>query len=277
MDFGAFIDIGGIEGMVHISEISHARINHPSEILKLGQQVKVKVLKIEEDKEGHPKISLSIKALEPDSWEKGLGFEEGEIIKGKVSRLADFGAFVEVAPGVDGLVHISEISYERVSHPSRFLHEGDMIDVMVMGIDHETHRISLSLKEAMIKKRMEEGREGRDKVQLEVGQVLQGIVEDSKPYGLFIRLPQFGPKVRGLLPMEELRTSGKGDVKRKFSRGQEIQVEIVSIDENGRIRLSQKVIEEREDREDYKRYLEKEDKGGKLGTLGDILKNLKLK
>jgi ribosomal protein S1 len=152
-----------------------------------------------------------------------------------------------------------------------------MIDVMVMGIDHETHRISLSLKEAMIKKRMEEGREGRDKVQLEVGQVLQGIVEDSKPYGLFIRLPQFGPKVRGLLPMEELRTSGKGDVKRKFSRGQEIQVEIVSIDENGRIRLSQKVIEEREDREDYKRYLEKEDKGGKLGTLGDILKNLKLK
>ena len=276
-NFGAFVDIGGIEGMVHISEISHARINQPSEILKLGQQLKVKVMKIEEDKQDHPKISLSIKALEPDSWEKGLGFKEEEVIKGKVSRLTDFGAFVEVAPGVDGLVHISEISYERVSHPSRFLHEGDMIDVLVMGIDRETHRISLSIKEAMIKKRMEEEGEGADKAQLEVGQVLKGIVEDSKPYGLFIRLPQFGPKVKGLLPIEELRESGKGDVKKKFPKGQEIRVEIVSIDGNGKIRLSQRVIKEREDQEDYKKFLEKEEKDGKLGTLGDVFKNLKLK
>jgi small subunit ribosomal protein S1 len=276
-DFGAFVDIGGIEGMVHISEISHGRINHPSEILKTGQQVKVKVLKIETDKEGRVKVSLSIKALLPDSWEKGLGFEEGEIIHGKVSRLTDFGAFVEVALGVDGLVHISEISYERVSHPSRFLHEGDMVDVLVMGIDRETHRISLSIKEATIKKRMDMEGEGLDKVRLEVGQVLKGIVEDSKPYGLFVRLPQLGVKVRGLLPMAELRNSEKGDIKKKFPKGQEIQVEIISIDEQGRIRLSQRVMEEREDREDYKKFLEKEDKGGKLGTLGDVFKNLKLK
>jgi small subunit ribosomal protein S1 len=111
------VDIGGIEGMVHISEISHLRIKHPSEILKSGQSINVKVVKVEADKEGHPKISLSIKSLEPDSWEKGLGFEEGEIIRGKVSKLTDLGAFVEVAPGVDGLVHISEISYEHVPHP----------------------------------------------------------------------------------------------------------------------------------------------------------------
>jgi small subunit ribosomal protein S1 len=277
MDFGAFVDIGGIEGMVHISEMSHGRISHPSEILKPDQQVKVKVMKIEADKEGRPKISLSIKALEPDSWEKGLGFQEGEIIQGKVSRLMDFGAFVEVAPGVDGLVHISEISYERVSHPSRFLHEGDMVDVLVMGIDRETHRVSLSIKEANIKKRMEQEGEGSDKVRLEVGQALKGIIEDIKPYGLFVRLPQLGVKVRGLLSMEELRDSEKGDVKKRFPKGKEIQVEIVSIDEKGRIRLSQKVIEEREDREDYKRFLERENQGGKLGTLGDILKNLKLK
>jgi len=276
-DFGAFVDIGGIEGLVHISEISHGRIKHPSEILKPGQEMRVKVVKIEADKEGRPKISLSIKALEPDSWEKGLGFEEGEIIRGKVSKLADFGAFVEVAPGVDGLVHISEISYERVSHPSRFLHEGDMVDVLVMGIDRQTHRISLSIKEATIKKRMEKEGEGSEKVRLEVGQVLRGIVEDSKPYGLFIRLPQFGAKVRGLLPMEELRDSEKRDVKRKFPKGQEIQVEIISIDEQGRIRLSQRVMEEREDREDYKKFVEKEDKAGKLGTLGDLFKNLKVK
>ena len=276
-DFGAFVDIGGIEGMVHISEISHGRIGHPSEILKPGQPVKVKVMKIEADREGRPKISLSIKALEPDSWDKGLEFEEGQIIQGKVSRLTDFGAFIEVAPGVDGLVHISEISYERVSHPSRFLHEGDRVDVLVMGIDRQTHRVSLSIKEAMIKKRMEKEGEGTDKVRLEVGQVLRGIVDDIKSYGLFVRLPQFGAKVRGLLPLEELRGSEKGDVKKKFPKGQEIQVEIISIDEKGRIRLSQRVMEEREDREDYKKFLEKEEKDGKLGTLGDLFKNLKLK
>jgi small subunit ribosomal protein S1 len=273
--FGVFVDIGGVEGMVHISEISHVRINHPSEILKTGQQVKVKVLKIESGKEGRPRVSLSIKALEPDSWEKGLGFEEGDIVCGKVSRVTDFGAFVEVAPGVDGLVHISEISYDRISHPSRFLHEGDRVDVLVMGIDREKRRISLSIKEAITKRKVAE--EGLDQVRLEVGQVLKGIVEESKSYGVFVRLPQLGPKIRGLLPVEEIRISEKGDFKKKLPGGKEIQVEIISIDEKGRIRLSQKVMEEREDRKDYEKYLEKEEKGGKLGTLGDIFKNLKLK
>ncbi len=272
MDFGAFVDIGGIEGMVHISEISYERINHPSEILKPGQQVKVKVMKVEPDKQGQQKIALSMKALEPDPWERNFGFEEGGIIHGKISRLTDFGAFVEVAPGVDGLVHISEISYERVSHPSKLLHVGDKVDVLVMGIDRETHRISLSIKEAVIKKDVE-----GDQVHLEIGQVLKGIVEDIKPYGLFVRIPQLGLKVRGLLPVQELKDSGKGDVKKRFPKGKEIQVEIISIDEKGRIGLSQKVIEEREDREDYKKFLEKEDKAGKLGTLGDIFKDLKLK
>ena len=275
-DFGAFVDIGGIDGMVHLSEISHVRIKHPSEILKIGQPVKVKVLKIESDKKGRPKISLSMKALEPDSWEKGLGLEEGQIVHGKVSRLTDFGAFVEVAPGVDGLVHISEISYDRISHPNQLLREGDGVDVLVMGIDRETRRISLSIKEATLKKRIRE-ETGLEKISLEVGQVLEGVVEDSKPFGLFIRLPQLGPKIKGLLPMEEIRSSEKGDIKKKFPRGREVHVEIVSIDEKGRIRLSQRVMEEREDREDYMKFLEKEDKSGQLGTLGDLFKNLKVK
>ena len=276
-DFGAFVDIGGIEGMVHVSEISHQRIRRPSEILKPGQEIRVKVMKIETDKDGRPKISLSIKALEPDSWEKGLGFQEGEIIRGKVSRLMDFGAFVEVAPGVDGLVHISEIGYERITHPSKLLHEGDIVDVLVMGMDHQARRISLSIKEAMIKKRTSEGGEGLDRVPLEVGQIVRGIVEDIKPYGLFVRLPQLGAKARGLLPVEELKDSEKVDAKKRFPRGMEIQVEIVAIDEKGRIRLSKRILEERRDREDYEKFLETEDKDGKLGTLGDIFKNLKLK
>jgi len=275
-NFGAFADLGGVEGMVHISEVSHGRIDHPSEVLKQGQMVNVKVLKIEPDKEGKPKISLSIKALEPDSWEKGLGFDEGEIIRGKVSRLTDFGAFVEVAPGVDGLVHVSEISYDRISHPGQFLKEGDWVDVLVMGIDREARRISLSIKEAAIRRKMSE-EEGSGQARLEVGQVLKGIVEDVKPYGLFVRLPQFGGKVKGLLPSEELRSSEKGDIKKRFPRGKEIQVEIVSMDEKGKIRLSQRTMEEREDREDYEKFLHREDRSGKLGTLGDVFKNLKLK
>jgi len=277
VDFGAFVDLGGVEGMVHVSEISHQRIGHPSEVLQSGQDVRVKVLKIEQGKENRPKIALSIKALEPDAWEKGLGFEEGEIVSGKVSRLADFGAFVEVAPGVDGLVHVSEISYERVSHPSKILHEGEPVEVMVMGIDHQTRRISLSIKEAMINKQVGEGEKESPPARLEVGQVLRGIVDDSKPYGLFVRLPRLGARVRGLLPMEELRASEKGDVKKRFPKGAEIQVEIIAIDEKGRIRLSQKVMEEREDRASYEQFLEKGDRQGELGTFGDLLKDLKLR
>jgi ribosomal protein S1 len=147
---------------------------------------------------------------------------------------------------------------------------------MVMGIDQKTRRISLSIKEAMIKKRTSEDEEGFKKARLEVGQSVRGIVEDIKPYGIFVRLPQLGAKVRGLLPLEELRDSEKVDAKRKFPRGMEIQSEIVSIDEKGRIRLSQKIVEEKRDQEEYKKFLEKEDQEGKFGTLGDILKNLKL-
>ncbi len=275
-NFGAFVDIGGIEGMVHISEIAHGRIHHPSDLLQTGQTVKVKVLKVETDKEGKPKVSLSIKALEPDSWQRGLGFEEGEIIRGTVSRLTDFGAFVEVAPGVDGLVHLSEISYDRLSHPSQYLREGDTVDVLVLGIHPETRRISLSIKEAGLKKKLVE-EAGEQKAHLEVGQVLRGIVEEVKPYGVFVRLPQFGPKVKGLLPQEELRSSEKGDLKKRFSRGKEIQVEIISIDELGKIKLSQRTLEEREDREDYQEFKEREGRSRGFGTLGDVFKDLKLK
>jgi small subunit ribosomal protein S1 len=272
MDFGAFVDIGGIEGMVHVSEISHARIGHPSEVLKTGQKVKVKVLKIDPDKGGRRKIALSLKALEQSPWEKGFPFKEGEVISGTVSRLADFGAFVEVAPGVDGLVHLSEISYDRVPHPSRVLKEGDRVDVLVLKIDEEKRRISLSIKDAAIKQRIVDA---GGEVRLEVGQVLKGIVEDQKSYGLFIRLPQLGMGVRGLLPMEELVQSEKSDVKKRLPRGREIQVEIISIDEKGRIQLSQKVTKEKQDREDYEKFLKKEEPPGKLGTLGELFKNLK--
>jgi ribosomal protein S1 len=146
------------------------------------------------------------------------------------------------------------------------------VEVLVLKIDEEKRRISLSIKDAAVKQRIvAAGEEAR----LEVGQVLNGIVEDQKSYGLFVRLPQLGMEVRGLLPMEELVLSEKGDVKKKLPRGREIQVEIISIDEKGRIQLSQKVTKERQDREAYEKFLKKEEPPGKLGTLGELFKNLK--
>lgn len=273
MNFGAFVDIGGLEGLLHVSEISRARIGHPSEVLEPGQIVKVRILKIETDRKGAPRVSLSRKVFEPEIWDTGLPFREGEVIPGKVSRLADFGAFVEVAPGVDGLVHVSEISYQKVAHPNRVLKEGDAIEVLVLKIDEGKRRLSLSIKEAQSRQKAEAyAREGGE-ARLEVGQVLPGIVEDHKPYGLFVRLPQFGIGVRGLLPMEELMDADKADVKKKFPQGQEIQVEILAIDDKERIRLSMRAKKDREERGDYDKYLARGDKAGEMGTLGELLKS----
>jgi len=273
MNFGAFVDIGGLEGLLHVSEISRARIGHPSEVLEPGQIVKVRILKIETDRKGAPRVSLSRKVFEPEIWDTGLPFREGEVIPGKVSRLADFGAFVEVAPGVDGLVHVSEISYQKVVHPNRVLKEGDAIEVLVLKIDEGKRRLSLSIKEAQSRQKAEAyAREGGE-ARLEVGQVLPGIVEDHKPYGLFVRLPQFGIGVRGLLPMEELMDADKADVKKKFPQGQEIQVEILAIDDKERIRLSMRAKKDREERGDYDKYLARGDKAGEMGTLGELLKS----
>jgi small subunit ribosomal protein S1 len=267
MDFGAFVDIGGVEGMVHVSEISHGRIKHPSEILAAGQAVKVKVLRIEAEKGGRPRIALSIKALEPEIWDQGFAFREGDVISGRVTRLVDFGAFIEIARGVEGLVHISEISYEKIPHPSRALKEGQAVEVLVQKIDPENRRISLSIKDAAIKQKMP-----RDAAAVrEVGQILQGIVEDQKPYGLFVRLPQLGMNVRGLLPLEELLEGDKGDLKKKYPRGKELTVEIIALEED-KIRLSQRSMKEKKDREEFENYLQKEGRGPKLGTLGEALK-----
>ena len=265
--FGAFVDLGGVEGMVHLSEISHVRIKDPAEVLELGQVVKVKVLKVEKDKNGQPKISLSLKALEPEIWEKGLNFKEGDVISGKVSRLTDFGAFVELAPGLEGLVHISEISYQKIPHPNRLLKEGDKVDVLVLKIDEEKKRISLSIRDAAF-------RDHSPNARLEVGQVLTGIIEDAKRYGLFIKLPQLGREVKGFLPWEEIMESERTDLKKKFSPGKEMPVEIKEIDEQGKILLSQKSWQEEAAREEYQKFLSP-DKPGSLGTLADVFKKIK--
>ena len=144
--FGAFIDLGGIEGMLHISELGYARVERPEDMLSLGQEVDVAVLKIEPGEKGE-RISLSLKALASDPWgETAAHLVEGARVRGKVTRLQPFGAFVEIAPGVEGLVHISELGAgRRINHPREVVSVGQEVEAVVLSVDHERRRIALSM------------------------------------------------------------------------------------------------------------------------------------
>lgn len=153
-DFGAFVDIGGIDGLIHISEMSWNRIDHPSEVLQVGQEVEVEVLAVDPERE---RVSLGYKQTQPHPWDNILEkYEKGQIVEGKVVRLADFGAFVELEPGVEGLVHVSQIAYHHVEKPQDELDEGQVVKVKILDIKPEERRISLSIKEAIERPRKEE-------------------------------------------------------------------------------------------------------------------------
>lgn len=159
--YGAFVDLGGVEGLLHVSEIDHNRVGHPKEVLTEGQDVTVKITKIEKGKgrAGRERISLSRKELMEDPWEKvKTQFPEGELVKGKVVRLAPFGAFVELMPGIDGLVHISELDTERrISHPREAVKPDQEVEVTVLRIDAGKRRISLSMKPGAVPEVVVEG------------------------------------------------------------------------------------------------------------------------
>ncbi len=142
-NFGAFVDIGGIDGLIHISELSWGRVKHPSDVLSIGEDVKVEVLDFEESSE---RISLSLKSIQPEPWKVASEkYQVGEIIEGEVVRLVDFGAFVEIEPGLDGLVHISQISEAHVAKPSDVLQKGQKVEVKILDINVEDQRMSLSM------------------------------------------------------------------------------------------------------------------------------------
>ena len=148
--FGAFVDLGGVEGLVHVSEVSHARVAHPREVVSAGEKVKVRVLKLEKGKDGRPRVALSLKAIAPDPWGAAVQqFAPGQRVTGVVVRLADFGAFVNLAPGVDGLVHVSQVSHTRIQHARDVLSPGQAVEVVVLAVEPERKRISLSIRDAV--------------------------------------------------------------------------------------------------------------------------------
>src|SRR5437667_5113040 len=144
VDFGAFVDLDGMDGLIHISELSWSHVNHPSEVLEIGQTVEVKVLDIDRDRQ---RISLGLKQTQSDPWQQVVDtYSEGDVVDGKVTKVVTFGAFVEILAGVEGLVHISELANHHVENPREVVSQGDVVNVKIIEVDAERRRLSLSLK-----------------------------------------------------------------------------------------------------------------------------------
>lgn len=233
MPYGAFVDLGGVDGLLHISDMSHRRIEDPHEIVSEGQQIEVMVLRVDLDNE---RISLGLKQALPDPWD---GVEEkwpaDELVTGRITRLADFGAFVELAEGVEGLVPISEISFERrIKHPSDVLTEGDTIEVRVLKVDPGAKRISLSVK-----------RVGDDpwtgaSVRWPMASTAEGIVTRLTDFGAFVEL---APGVEGLVHISELSENRVRSVSEAVREGETVQAKVLEVDEDRRrISLSIKAL-----------------------------------
>src|SRR6267143_1512313 len=269
-DFGAFIDLGGLEGLVHVSELSHMRVAHAQDVVKPGQRVKVQVLRIERDERGHEKIALSLRALEQDPWNAARPqIKEGTRLQGKVARLQPFGAFVELFPGVDGLVHVSALSDRHVQHPREEVKEGESIWVQVESIDDAQKRVALrriSEEEAQAPAAPEKKAAGR---RARVGDMVDAKVDRVEPYGVFVSWAAG----KGLVPNAELGTPRGSDNQRTTPVGTQFKAQIVDIDERGRYRLSRTSAERSEGRSEYEAYRRKAPPPGKgFGTLGDLLR-----
>jgi small subunit ribosomal protein S1 len=228
-DYGAFIDLGGIDGLVHITDLSWGRVNHPSEMLTVGQKLKVKVMQF--DKENQ-RVSLGLKQITPDPWEKvGEKFTVGAKVKGKVTSMTDYGAFVQLLEGVEGLVHVSEMSWtKRVRHPSKILSVGDEVEVMVLDVDPAQKRISLGLKQT--------NPNPWDSIaeRYPVGTKIQGRIKNITDFGVFIGIDE---GIDGLVHVSDIswvqRVKHPSEV---FKKGQEVQAIVLNIDkENQRFSL----------------------------------------
>ncbi|MBO8153544.1 S1 RNA-binding domain-containing protein [Thermovirga sp.] len=243
--FGAFVDLGPIEGLVHISELSWQKNAKPKDVVSKGDKVSVKVIGIDKEKN---KISLSLKQLQPDPWESAKEkFSVGDVIKGTITNVMDFGAFVEVAPGVEGLIHISDLSWHKIKHPKEVVKKGQTIEAQVLSLDWDNKRISLGLKQLHDPwKNIEE--------RYQINQDYPVKVVRLTDFGAFVELEE---GVEGLIHVSQIsrkRVEKPSDV---LSEGQELQARIVDIKpQDRRIRLSIAAIEE----ENYRKQKEEERK-----------------
>lgn len=262
MPYGAFVElIPGVEGMVHISELSWSRLEKPEDLVKPGDEVRVCILKITAgEKAGQQKISLSVKQVSQNPWETVADrLEAGAKVQGKVTRCMKFGAFVEIEAGVEGLVHISEMSYtKRVIHPEDEVKPGQTVWVMIKEIDLPNKRISLSIRDAV-------GDPWADvEEKFSIGQSVQGTLEKKESFGYFVNLE---PGVTGLLPLSKIKASENASAIERAKVGDALTVTIESLQVNQR-KISLGTGDAKVE-EDWRRFT---DTGGSsLGSLGEKL------
>ncbi|MGC1462479.1 MAG: S1 RNA-binding domain-containing protein [Terracidiphilus sp.] len=234
MPYGAFIDLGGVDGLLHISDIAHSRVNKPEDVLTVGQQLQVRILKIDPETR---KISLGLKQLQAEPWETApQRLQAGQRVSGTVTRLMDFGAFVEIEPGVEGLIHISEMAWgKKLRHPSDILKQGDRVDAVILSIKPEERRIALGLKQTLADPWIDAQRN------FPVGAQVEGPVTKLMNFGAFV---QIADGVEGLVHISEIvadrRLNHPSDVLRA---GQIVKAQVLAIDtEKRQIKLSMKQL-----------------------------------
>lgn len=265
-DFGAFVDLGGIEGLVPVRELSHDRVQKPEDVLSIGDVVDVKVLKLEREGD-RLKVTLSLKALAGDPWEGVATIAPvGRVVAGQVTRLTEFGAFVRLAPGVEGLLHVSELG-ARVTHPSDAVEIGQQLLVVVKDVDASRKRVSLALSEAGAR----EGEEART-LRPVLNAIVAATVEKHERFGVFVQVAGTqGRAGRGLVPNEELGIPRGADVRKELPIGTEVRAKVVDATE-GRMRLSIRGAREDAERADFDTYRQHQASKGGMGTLGDLLR-----
>ncbi len=234
-DYGAFVDLGGIDGLLHITDLAWRRVKHPSEVLEVGQEVEAKVLKFDQDKQ---RVSLGMKQLGEDPW-NGLTrrYPQGTRLFGKVSNLTDYGAFVEIEQGIEGLVHVSEMDWTNKNvHPSKVVQLGDEVEVMILEIDEDRRRISLGMKQCQANP-WEEFAANHNK-----GDKISGAVKSITDFGVFVGLPG---NIDGLVHLSDLSWTESGEeAVRKYKKGEEVEAVVLAIDvDKERISLGIKQLE----------------------------------
>ena len=234
-DYGAFIDLGGMDGLLHITDMSWGRVKHPSEILNIGDEIKVQVLKYDTERE---RVSLGLKQLQADPWESAKDqYPPGTRLHGKVVSLADYGAFVELAEGIEGLIHVSEMSWtKRVKHPSQVVNVGDEVDVVVLEVDSGNRRISLGMKQLQPNPWVEL------KENYPPGTIIEGEVKSITDFGVFIGIEE---GIDGLVHISDFSwTKRVNHPSEMFQKGQKLRAVVLGVDiENERFSLGIKQLE----------------------------------
>lgn len=234
-DYGAFVDLGGIDGLLHVTDMSYKRVNHPSEVINIGDTVRVQIIRINRDTQ---RISLGMKQLESDPWEGvAAKYPVGAKLSGTVTNITDYGAFVELEPGIEGLVHVSEMSWVKKNvHPGKIVSTSQEVDVIVLEVDSDKRRISLGLKQA------QSNPWGAFAEAHPVGSVVEGEVKNATEFGLFIGLPG---DVDGMVHMSDIAWGISGEEALHLHRkGENVQVVVLDVDvEKERISLGIKQLE----------------------------------